>query len=1269
MRTKPVPLIRSFTTLPAAYEPSEDGLIDDVWGAMYGAETHRWPKLLEQRRVVILADAGAGKTFELKAEAERQQAKGRAAFFIRIEDIDAAFGSAFEAGTPEQFEAWLGGAHDAWFFLDSVDETRLEEPRAFESAIRTFSARIHDARHRAFVYVSSRPYAWRGKLDREMIEERLPYEAPRAHAEAETDGKAGWSDPTDEDWGLVYDDADSKEDGATSAVSLYRLAPLQDDDIRIFAGHRGVADVDGLLREIERRNLHSFARRPFDLEDIIAEWEEGKALSSRLSVLKGGVVRRLTPPPGVLPGAVLPMNRALAAARQLALVVLLTGRANIWIPGDGEAGPSAIDPRAVLTGWTDGDIVKLLSLGIFDDPIYRAVRFRHREVRELLAAECLSDLIAAGNQDAVEALIFKSQYGEAVIVPRLRPILPWLILLDDKIRERALALEPQIGTEGGDVARLPLVVRQAILSGVVGRILNVDSHGTGGDNAAVARIAEPDLEPVTLDLIDRHGHDDSVIFFLGRVAWQGGMSLCAPALQAIALDPDRGDYARIVSARAVAAAGDGHQKALWRALLEQDSLVPRQLVGELIDGATPTLETVQLILDTMPRLEPAERYTVTGLSQALGQFIDRLPVHSDDAPTQPLATLVDGLDRLLGAEPHIERGDCRVSKSNQWLMGSAVQAVGHLVSARAKASLAPSSINVMINVRTLRQWTDREVSKHQAVLETLVPRWPELNDALFWRSIEDRRRTMDADGKRLADDWPATWIGHFWAFDAASFDRTIGWIRARTTADDRSVALHRCHRTYRENGRPRPWLKRLEGAVVGDPNLESVLEQLKHPVRDESARAWRATERRYKRRRTRAKQVRADRRAQWIDRVKADPEAIRQPVGVEPGQVTGWQYELLNSVDRGARKARGRGADWQRLIPEFGQAVAEAYRDAARDTWRAYRPGLRSEGADRNSFPAALLFAMAGLEIEAGEDGRGLNTLPEAEAGHALRYGFWELNGFPRWFEPLYRAHPQAGFALVWSELVWELENDDPGRTLHDIVYHAPWLHGDLAPALLVWLSGHQVRNLEVLRYCRTILTNTGTAPGDLAALAEARVLDRATPADQSALWHALWIDVDAGPGLQALEHKLSTLPPDTADTLALEVLNSLPIGRADDEGRVRSFRTPQHLARLYTLAHRHVRAEDDIERANKGVYSPTARDYAQDARNGLIAMLVDIQGPETHEVLKVLAANHPDPGYRPYLRRRAHDHAVADSDLKPMSVLEAASLARTAGYAYASRD
>ena len=63
--------------------------------------------------------------------------------------------------------------------------------------------------------------------------------------------------------------------------------------------------------------------------------------------------------------------------------------------------------------------------------IYGAVRFRHREVRELLAAEWFSELLEKGHsRHAIEALIFREQYGQEIICPRLRPILPWLILGD-----------------------------------------------------------------------------------------------------------------------------------------------------------------------------------------------------------------------------------------------------------------------------------------------------------------------------------------------------------------------------------------------------------------------------------------------------------------------------------------------------------------------------------------------------------------------------------------------------------------------------------------------------------------------------------------------------------------------------------------------------------------------------------------------------------------------------------------------------------------------
>src|SRR3546814_19725578 len=89
---------------------------------------------------------------------------------------------------------------------------------------------------------------------------------------------------------------------------------------------------------------------------------------------------------------------------------------------------------------------------------------------------------------------------------------------------------------------------------------------------------------------------------------------------------------------------------------------------------------------------------------------------------------------------------------------------------------------------------------------------------------------------------------------------------------------------------------------------------------------------------------------------------------------------------------------------------------------------------------------MAGLEIEAGDDATALVSLSDAEARHALRYALFELNGLPAWFEPLYRANPDAGWTYIWSEISWELANSVPDETMHyalsAIVYHAPWQIG-----------------------------------------------------------------------------------------------------------------------------------------------------------------------------------------------------------------------------------
>lgn len=73
----------------------------------------RWHEIGDEFRVLIIADPGAGKTFEAQTHACRIKERGRHAFFIRIEKIDATFDESFEVGTAAEFAAWLASPNEA----------------------------------------------------------------------------------------------------------------------------------------------------------------------------------------------------------------------------------------------------------------------------------------------------------------------------------------------------------------------------------------------------------------------------------------------------------------------------------------------------------------------------------------------------------------------------------------------------------------------------------------------------------------------------------------------------------------------------------------------------------------------------------------------------------------------------------------------------------------------------------------------------------------------------------------------------------------------------------------------------------------------------------------------------------------------------------------------------------------------------------------------------------------------------------------------------
>ena len=1232
---KPVPLERHFSVVPRSDDASDK---QEILPAFLNPAVKIWSEIDKGYRSVILAEAGAGKTFEMLARAKRVAEQGHPAFFIRIEDIDAQFEQAFEVGSAESFDRWLGSLSEGWFYLDSVDEARLSNPRGFEKAIRRFSVKIKDARLRAHICISSRPYAWRPQSDRDLIERHLPFAKRR-------------SEPASENMELI-----NPAEPPDSALNVYWLRPLDESQIRRFAVHRSAPDVDRLIYELKQSNLLDLAGRPFDLEGMLAKWTADRTLGGRRELLRHSIETRLRElDPDRAGRQPLSLDRTHKGARLLAAAVMLTGEHSIQVP-DKTHKRIGIVAEAVLTDWSPRNVQTLLEGAVFDNAIYGAVRFRHRDVRELLAAEWFIELLQNGNaRHAIESLIFRQQYGQEIISPRLRAILPWLILDDEQIRKRALALHPEIAVEGGDPALIPLPDRKNILANIVKHIVRDEYDGFTHDNSAITRIAQPDLTETTLALINRHADHDAAIFFLGKLAWQGNMTDCVPPLLGIAANPARGIYARNAAARALMACGTTEQKhKLWNFLLMADAELPSQLLAELVRGAAADVTSIPLILESIRKLPPYDHIKTIGLRHALRGYIERIPHPTKSSSMQPLAMLFGGLGNMLERPPYIDRRECRISRKFSWLMSLATHALERLVSARSEAAMQSTAISIMLKNPATRSWREPDFDDYEDKLGGLVPGWPELNDALFWQTIKAKRMQLEERGKELSDVSHVQVIGHYWDFGPQTLPRVLEWVKKRRLEDDRFVALSLAFQLYAKLEKPVEWREQFQAAVTGDAGLETRLDELLNPTVSEEYLKWQKLNSEYRQKREQKERELQQSRSDWIAQLRAKPDLVCNPPGLKPGKISDVQWWLLTEARRSGRQTNHcRGAAWKSLIHEFGSDVAFAYREAAMRHWRHYKPGLSSEGADTSSIRPPLQFAMVGLEIEAREVNEFPKHLSNAEMRHALRYITRELIDFPSWLETMHRNHPYAVMDAIQTELFWELANAKPDQpmcqVLRNLAYYAPWLHRAIAEPLLAWVRENDLQSSKALRQILHILGGGGVEPAELAMVAQSKVRN-GQPVERFADWYAIWVDTQPDTGVAALENWLAGLGPDESSRFAQLFIVAL-MGRLDERGIepiTGNFRTARHLKTLYLLMHEHIRAEEDINRNDGKIFEPELRDLAQDARHTLFRLLSEIPGKEAYIAITDLAKEHPDPGHRSWMAKQARRRAEQDGDIEP---------------------
>jgi hypothetical protein len=317
----------------------------------------------------------------------------------------------------------------------------------------------------------------------------------------------------------------------------------------------------------------------------------------------------------------------------------------------------------VLTDWDDKDQSTLLLRPIFDEAIYGAVRFHHRSVREYLTAEWFAELLKREtSRRTIESLFFRNQYGLDIIVPTLRPILPWLAILDEKIMEHVRKIAPEIIFEGGDPSQLPVEVRRYILREVCEQIASGATGRSMHDYAAVQRFADLDLTDDVRTLIRQYADNEDLTAFLLRMVWIGQLTGALPEAMDAALSPTAELYARMAAFRAIKAIGSNvDQENIRQSFLTEASELKREWFAELLSDVKPTEQTLVWLLSCLEKSEPKERFSVDRLSDAVTEFVNA-------ADIELLPQLVTGLNRLLSLSPVIERRYCEVSVKFQWLM-------------------------------------------------------------------------------------------------------------------------------------------------------------------------------------------------------------------------------------------------------------------------------------------------------------------------------------------------------------------------------------------------------------------------------------------------------------------------------------------------------------------------------------------------------------------------------------------------------------------------
>jgi len=354
-------------------EQREDMALFSYTRELFGREPGLgWNDLLDKRLVVVLGEPYSGKTWEFERRVDLMRNEGRFAFFIRLDRlIDQSLVEATGTDDYNYFEKWLQSSSEAFFFLDSVDETKFRKLTDFYTALDRFRNDVGTINlWRVRIFLSSRISEWQPKNDLYEVSRRFSLLAT-------TKEKARTP--------IAQGDQSDNQDG----IIVVQMEPLDKARVEAFTQAKNIPDADKFLSALEEHQAWEFTRRPGDVVDILKFWKEQKRFGSLSELIEHDIRIKLQLPERDKDS--LSSDQLYEGVKSLAAATMFCRQFNFKIPEDNSDSLALDANKCLQENWSKQQSSSLLMRPLFDSASYGHIRFHHRRIAEYLTAQWLED--------------------------------------------------------------------------------------------------------------------------------------------------------------------------------------------------------------------------------------------------------------------------------------------------------------------------------------------------------------------------------------------------------------------------------------------------------------------------------------------------------------------------------------------------------------------------------------------------------------------------------------------------------------------------------------------------------------------------------------------------------------------------------------------------------------------------------------------------------------------------------------------------------------